>query len=136
MLPSPKAPVSTPEPAKPAPEPPPADREPATAPALGAASTTAVSGFDTPFPYQYYVDRMVALIRSQWQRPPIYDPIELRLHFVIAKDGNVSNIEIVSPSGHTGFDLAGLRALEGASPLPPLPRSYREQTLGVTIVMH
>ena len=34
-------------------------------------------------------------------------------------------------SGYNSFDLAALRAVQNASPFPPLPRAYRHDSLGV-----
>ncbi len=95
-----------------------------------------VLGFDdASFTYSYYVDRMLAAIAAQWSRPPVGRDIELIVHFVIASDGTVQELEIVTPSGIRAFDRAGERAVLSASPLPPLPRSYRKESLGVTLII-
>jgi protein TonB len=96
----------------------------------------AVAGLDNPdFTYGYYVDQMLALIRAQWVRPPLGGGIEATVHFQIERDGRVVDVRIVQSSGYSSFDLAGLRAVQSASPLPPLPRSYRQETLGVTLII-
>jgi protein TonB len=99
---------------------------------LGAA----VAGLDNPdFTYGYYVEQMLALIRAQWVRPPLGGGIEAVLHFSIARDGRIADVRIVQSSGYSSFDLAALRALQSASPLPPLPQSYRQPSLGVTLIV-
>jgi protein TonB len=99
---------------------------------LGAA----VAGLDNPdFTYGYYVEQMLALIRAQWVRPPLGGGIEAVLHFSIARDGRIDDVRIVQSSGYSSFDLAALRALQSASPLPPLPQSYRQPSLGVTLIV-
>ncbi len=95
----------------------------------------AVAGLDNPdFTYGYYVDQMLAMIRSRWIRPPLGDDAEAMIHFRIHTDGTVSEVRIVSSSGYNQFDLAGLRAVQAAAPFPPLPRSYRRDSLGVNLI--
>ena len=106
-----------------------------------SSSGSAVSqdvGFDDPefvSLYSYYVERMKALIRQKWNRPPVGNDVELRVRFRIQKNGQVEQLEIVQASGVSSFDLAGLRAVQTASPLPPLPRSYRKPSLGVNLTL-
>lgn len=97
--------------------------------------SASVAGVDNPnFTYGYYLDRMAALIRAQWVRPPLGGGIEAMLHFRISADGRVSDVRIVQSSGYSSFDLAALRAVQSAAPLPPLPRSYRDGSLGVNLI--
>jgi len=97
---------------------------------------TAVAGFDNPdFVYGYYVEQMLAMIGSNWTRPPVDNDIEMTIHFRIHSDGELSELEIITPSGHSSFDLAGLRAVRLASPLPPLPRSFPHDSLGVNLII-
>jgi outer membrane biosynthesis protein TonB len=93
-----------------------------------------ITGFDDPnFNYGYYIDRMLEAIRSQWLRPPVGNDVESVVHFYIRADGAIEALEMVEPSGVTSFDMAGMRAIRSAR-LPPLPRSYRRQRLGVTLI--
>ena len=92
-----------------------------------------VVGYDSEdFTYAYYTTRLVAAIKARWTRPPI-DGVEALVRFRIAGDGTVSELELIESSGVTRFDNAGLRAIELASPVPPLPRSFRKPSLGVTM---
>jgi TonB family protein len=101
-----------------------------------ASPFTAAGGtVDNPtFTYGYYLDRMVLLIRGQWVRPQLGSGPEAVVHFRILRDGKVEDVKLVSSSGYNSFDLAALRAVQAAAPLPPLPRSYREGDLGVTLI--
>lgn len=150
VKPAPAAPAQSPrqaapKPAAPAPEPAPASGG-AVAQREGSprGSTLGISGklgselgVDNPdFVYDYYLARMLALIEAQWARPPIDTPIEARLHFRIFKDGRLAELEIAQPSASTSFDLAALRAVQNAAPFPPMPTSYRSDSLGVTLVVH
>jgi TonB family protein len=99
--------------------------------------TATVGGVDNPtFTYGYYLDRMLLLIRGQWTRPPLGGGVDATVHFRILRDGTVESIELVSSSGYNSFDLAALRAVQAAAPLPPLPRSYREGELGINLIFH
>jgi protein TonB len=101
-----------------------------------SAFGTAVSGLDNPdFTYGYYLDQMLKLIQAQWNRPPLGGQLECAVHFFVSRDGRVKNLEIVRSSGYGSFDLAGLRAVQAAAPLPPLPRGYGRDSLGVTLVI-
>ncbi len=92
-----------------------------------------VIGYDSDdFTYAYYAGRLEAAIRARWTRPPIQG-VEAVVRFRIASDGTVSELELVESSGVARFDRAGLRAIELASPVPPLPRGFDEPSLGVTM---
>ena len=97
---------------------------------------TAVAGFDNPdFVYGYYVEQMLAMIGTNWTRPQAADDLEMMIHFRIHSDGRLSEIEVVQSSGLSSFDLAGRRAVTLASPLPPLPRSFPHESLGVNLII-
>jgi protein TonB len=116
----------------------PAAREgsPTGSPTGLSAMGAAVAGLDNPdFTYGYYVEQMLALIRAQWVRPPLGGGIEAVLHFEIGRDGRIAEVRIERSSGYSSFDLAALRAVQSASPLPPLPQSYRQGSLGVTLIV-
>ncbi|HLF56715.1 MAG TPA: energy transducer TonB [Thermoanaerobaculia bacterium] len=146
-LPDPKAKK---EPAKPAPEPAaPATPQPAVPPSSAAqvqgAPTGALAGmalgapvatFDNPdFTYGYYVDQMLAMISRNWTRPLVGGGVEAWIHFEIERDGTLRGVRISRSSGINSFDLAALRAVQASSPLPPLPRAYREDSLGVNLIV-
>ena len=100
--------------------------------ALGAPTAM----LDNPdFTYGYYVDQMVSLISRNWTRPLVGGGVEAWVHFDIARDGSISGIRIVRSSGINSFDLAALRAVQSTSPLPPLPRAFREDSLGVNLIV-
>jgi protein TonB len=141
VLPDRKAPVAKPA-AKTTPAAPPKEEPP---PAEGSASGTttgnlafgaAVAGFDNPnFTYGYYVDQMLAKISSNWARPPVGSGVEAVLWFRIGRDGRIDDLRIARSSGYNSFDLAALRAVQASSPLPPLPRAFSEDSLGVNLIV-
>jgi periplasmic protein TonB len=148
-----EAPAPDAEPAEPAPAPratpplrpalaapePPAAGAPGPRGAAGgnpeSPFTASVGGVDNPnFTYGYYLDRLLLLVRAQWQRPPLGGGPAAMVHFRILADGSVRDVELVTSSGYSSFDLAALRAVQAAAPFPPLPRSYREGELGVNLI--
>ena len=122
---------------EPAPTAPPARQESRLPPAsTGTVDDTAVASFDDPtFVYGYYLDRMAALISQRWSPPRAPAGMAVVVRFRILADGNVEQLQLDTSSGMRSFDVSGLRAVEQASPLPPLPRGYRKPSLGVTLVM-
>ncbi len=125
-----------PEPAQPEPDPGEAETAEPVDPFIDAGPNQAVM-FDNPdFTFGYYVNQMSGAIRRVWQRPRVRDDVLAVLHFVILKDGTVQDLQLVSSSGNATFDRSAMRALQDASPLPPLPRGYREESLGVTLRFH
>jgi len=138
--PAPAATSPAPPAAKPAAQTPPAVAEPevegtargsANALALGAA----VAGLDNPdFVYGYYVDQMLAMIQRNWVRPLVGSGVEATVHYRIQRDGRIVDVRIATSSGINSFDLAALRAVQASTPLPPLPRAFREGSLGVNLI--
>jgi protein TonB len=143
-------PISTPKPKPPAaratPTPQAASDAPPTGPpgprgAPGGAAdspfTASIGGVDNPsFTYGYYLERLILLVAAQWTRPPMGGGIKASIHFRVLPDGRVEDLEIRESSNYSSFDLAAMRAIQNAAPLPPLPRSYREGDLGVTLNFH
>jgi protein TonB len=103
----------------------------AGAPFLGA-QVTGPSG--AVFPFDYYLEQMLGKIRQSWVRPPV-EGIETTLTFQVLHNGEIAHVEIRESSGSRAFDLAALRAVRNASPLPPLPSSYREDLLTVNLIV-
>jgi protein TonB len=143
VLPSPKAKKAepVPRPATQAPvaaaaDAPPEEQGVAGGLVAGMALGAPVARLDNPdFTYGYYVDQMLALISRNWTRPPVGGGIEAWLHYRIERDGRIVEVEILRSSGINSFDLAALRAVQSASPLPPLPRAFREDSLGVNLIV-
>ena len=108
-----------------------------TGSALGTSNFGAAAvGFDNPdFTYDYYVERMLSQIREYWARPSIGGSVEAMVSFRILKDGKVVDVRIQNSSSFNSFDLAAMRAIQRASPLPPLPQSFKHDSLGVNLVV-
>jgi len=103
---------------------------------LGSSAFGArIAGIDPGFTHDSYLQRMLTRIENEWRRPGLEGEVEAIVHFVVDKDGTVRDLRLIQSSGHRPFDLAAVRAVQNASPLPPLPRSYRKDSLGVNLIV-
>jgi TonB family protein len=107
-------------------------------PPLAAPDGPAVSTGDVDFPFAYYLNLVEGRITRQW-RPKQLGFREgasrsCLVHFVISRGGQVSRISIVESSGVALFDREALRAVQAASPLPPLPAKFAGRDLPVNMI--
>jgi TonB family protein len=58
------------------------------------------------------------------------------LYFRIQRNGSIEGLEVEESSGYNSVDLAALRAVQNASPVPALPASYRNPSLGIHLIVH
>lgn len=108
----------------------------ATGTPLGTTAFGSRIGVDNPeFTYGYYLDRLLSLIDAQWQRPNMGE-VKAIIHFQIARDGSISDLRVAESSGYNSFDFAALRAVQSAAPFPPLPRGYRNDSLGINLIVN
>ena len=98
--------------------------------------------FDTQgFPWGDYARRIYLVIRNNWySRIPLAAQNGIRgwvcQRFVIEKEGTISSVQAVRPSGVAPFDRASADALTSSSPLPPLPPDFPEPREGVTFCFY
>lgn len=138
-------PEETPPQRQPEPEPEPATRTPPAerrGSPTGSPGGTSATGADIAavgdpdFTYGYYLDRVLAAIEANWRRPPTDGvPLQVVVNFRIRRDGRVFELDVVEESGLGSFDLAGLRAVQASSPLPPLPAGYRKDSLAIRLII-
>lgn len=104
---------------------------------LGTSSFgSQIAGLDNPdFKFGYYLDQLLSAIDAKWARPPLGDKVECTIGFRIQRDGSIAELTVARSSGYNSFDLAALRAVQNASPFPPLPRAYRNDSLGVNLIV-
>jgi TonB family protein len=73
-----------------------------------------------------WLRRFVAQVRRNWFVP--YAAMTFRgrvvLQFNIHKDGHITDISVVDPSGINAFNLAANNAILGSTPTEPLPPEY------------
>ena len=85
-----------------------------------------------------YLARVVQVVRANWINilpPSVYPPIlkqgKLSIEFVILKDGKVSGMTLHTSSGDVALDRAAWGSITNSTPLPPLPKEFPGQILGL-----
>jgi protein TonB len=133
-------PVSRPGPAAPAVSLPSANDEPVGTAASGPAGAGGTAGIgslkldEADFKYPVYIERMVQIISMNWFKPAQSVQANPVVHFVIQRDGTITDPRVVTSSGLPFVDRAALRAVIASSPLPPLPAEYGGPHLGIQVV--
>jgi TonB family protein len=105
---------------------------------LTPGMATGTMSFDTQgFPWGDYGRKIQTIIGNHWDdRLPLAWREGVRgytcIHFVIQKDGTITDIQVVVPSVVPPFNRAIVDALRASSPLPPLPKDFPEGLEGLT----
>jgi colicin import membrane protein len=103
--------------------------------AIAAAGTGAGSGQQNDV-LRLYCTEIWARVRNHWILPEqLLDKTSLTSIVVvrIAQDGRVLKAGYEHKSGHALFDQSAIRAVQKASPFPPLPRALRPGPLEIGI---
>jgi TonB family protein len=111
-------------------------REEKTQPDVAAPTVPSITaGVELPdFKFPFYLKLLQGKISSVWSPPAIdisHQSKEVIISFVLFQTGRIEDIQVEQSSGNSFFDQAALRAVYMASPLPPLPRGFREPNLKV-----
>lgn len=102
---------------------------PSGASSAGAALVTDYANFCCP----EYLNKMVDLIKRNWnQNQGAAGQVQVK--FTIRRDGTITDVELVKPSGISLLDLESQRALAKARAMAPLPREFTPNTLTVTVI--
>jgi TonB family protein len=83
-----------------------------------------------PFEFPWYLEQMVRKVQRNW-RAPGTTSLKTTIYFRIERNGRVADMRVETSSGHFTFDQAAQRAVQAASPMPPLPGEYSGDYLGV-----
>ncbi|HEY0144158.1 MAG TPA: energy transducer TonB [Thermoanaerobaculia bacterium] len=93
------------------------------------------------FDWGEYTQGMVSKIRVHWYaampqfiRTGMKGRVVIRL--TIHRDGRISDVTILEPSGVPPYDHAAKKAIEQSSPLKPLPENFPKETERVTCVFY
>lgn len=96
----------------------------------GKAGTLRVSGGG--FEYDFYLAVVQSKIEQNFRPPPGVRAQSLAtVGFSIQKNGQISNITLVKPSGNLLIDQAAERAIRAAGRFPPLPPQYAQGQLDI-----
>jgi TonB family protein len=98
-----------------------------------AAATGGMSFDSGDFPFTHYVNRMRQKIAAAWQVPAGSEGFERSavVYFRVHRDGSVTHVKVEKSSELFLFDQSCQRAVLQAAPMPPLPREYQDEYLGV-----
>jgi TonB family protein len=94
-----------------------------------------IASIDPDFTYGYYIEQLLRQIDAKWTPPQAGTNIRTIVRFRILCRGEIDQLDVAESSGLNAFDLAALRAVQNASPFPPLPASYRNPNLHVTLIV-
>jgi protein TonB len=75
----------------------------------------------------WYRAAVVASLQSRWIRPVldgVRGTLSVTVTFDVDRDGTVRNVKVDASSGIPSLDRSAIRAVEEASPLPPLPSGW------------
>jgi TonB family protein len=85
-----------------------------------------------------YLARVLHDVRENWYRiipesarAPLMKKGKVSIQFAIMKDGSVSGLQIVGPSGDVALDRAAYGGITGSEPFPPLPGEFGGQYLAL-----
>ncbi len=96
-----------------------------------------ISDADTNFPFDWYVSRVDGLIWGKFKPRQIgfgkRAMISCTVHFVVGRNGSVSQVTLVRNSGVGVFDREALRAVQ-TTKLPPLPPQFTGPSVGFTYI--
>ena len=95
----------------------------------GAGTAASVEG---DFPFQWYLTAVQRKVYEQWTQPLSTPPGQKAvIVFEIARSGEVIRARVEKTSGDAAYDLAALRAVTAANPLPPLPSEFKGTVIRV-----
>lgn len=90
------------------------------------------------FPYTYYLQIIIDRVSSNWftatSNLDYSGEYQSVIYFKIWRNGQVADLKIEQPSDLPALDLTARRAVELASPFPPLPRDFEGEYLVVHLI--
>ena len=105
----------------------------------GATSPGATIQFDTKgVEFGPWLRRFVSQVRRNWFVPLAAQTMSghVVLQFNIHKDGSITDIAVVQPSGIQSFNIAAYNAIQGSSPTEPLPPEYPSPVAAFTVTFY
>jgi TolA protein len=96
-------------------------------PTLGSAPGEGGGGLARGLEFIMYTEQVKRRVKENWivteKRPGLITTIR----FGVQANGEIFDVELMTPSGDTAFDQSALRAVRRANPLPPPPEAYQQE---------
>ena len=87
------------------------------------------------FEFTYYLMLIRNQIAANWSAPAGLstggNPVRAVVYFRVHRGGEITGIQLETPSGYEFFDRSTLRAVTVSDPLPPLPLGFSGGELGI-----
>lgn len=102
----------------------------------GAGSPFAGATVDNArFNYPYWFTQTFNKIQNNLGRNPVYyeGTLVCLVYFQVIRSGRIVETEVRESSGWPEFDAYCLAAINRSQPLPPLPRDFADEIIGITI---
>jgi periplasmic protein TonB len=81
-----------------------------------------------------YARRVQERVQSNWHVPEAQEVLRQKgwvaIRFNVQKDGSVTDLQVVRPSGIPSYDQSAIDALRSSNPLPPLPEEVTIPQIG------
>lgn len=101
----------------------------------GPQQPVTVTGGSNGFNYPWYVDVIQTKVRQNWYTqevsPSTPTGTEVRITFVVSRDGTPSDIRISQSSGYPSLDTSAVRAVQRVENFGPLPAGYNKSSVSV-----
>ncbi len=104
-------------------------------PITGGGSPFAGATIDnSAFNFPYWFTQAFNKILRNWRNPVAADgALVCVVYFQVIKSGRVIEVEVKTSSGIGAFDDGCLHAVSRSAPFPPLPRSFGDEIIGITL---
>jgi len=90
------------------------------------------------FPYTWYLQTVTGRISANWFTslvdPGVSGTFQVAIYFRIYRNGTISDVEVRQSSEIPSLDLSAKRAIQNASPFPPLPPDYDKDYLRIILI--
>lgn len=78
-----------------------------------------------------YMKEIENRIKSNWHPPTCDKSMHVVLQFKVLKDGTINSIDVLESSNFYALDLTAKRALSVSAPFPPLPSSFKGDSIDI-----
>ncbi|NJO78647.1 MAG: TonB family protein [Cyanobacteria bacterium RM1_2_2] len=76
-----------------------------------------------------YLSMLNQVVNQNWQRVAVAATRRTRIRFRVDRQGNLTELRLLQPSGDTAADEAAIQAVRASAPFAPLPQTASEEVL-------